>query len=176
MKSVFKPLLLTGLLAALGFTAFAQGMGPGGAAPRGEMMGQAGQAGPAQHHGMRRMDPAKIQAWMAKRQAELKAQLKLTAAQEGAWTTYVAVMTPPAKPLGQRLNRADMEKLTTPERIEKMRALHAQRDAERDQRAEATKVFYAALTPEQQKVFDTETARFHRGGPKRGPRVEEPRR
>lgn len=173
MKTVFKPLLLTGLLAALGFTAFAQGMGPGGGAARGEMMGQ---GGPAQYQGERRANPAKRQAWMARRQAELKAQLKLTAAQEGAWTTYVAAMTPPAKPLGQRLNRADLEKLTTPERIEKMRALHAQRDAERDQRAEATKVFYAALTPEQQKVFDTETARFHRGGPKRGPRAEEPRR
>ncbi len=173
MKSVFKPLLLAGLLATLGFTALAQGMGPGASAPRGDMVGQ---GGPAPYHGARKVDPAKMQAWMAKRQAEIKAKLKLGAAQEGAWTTYVAAMTPPANAQEPRPTRADMEKLTTPERIDKMRGLHAQRDAERDKRAEATKVFYAALTPEQQKVFDTETARFHRDGSKRGPRAQEPKR
>jgi Spy/CpxP family protein refolding chaperone len=53
---------------------------------------------------------------------------------------------------------ADMAKLTTPERIDKMKALGAQHMAEMtaamDKRAEATKAFYAVLTPEQQKVFD----------------------
>jgi Spy/CpxP family protein refolding chaperone len=41
-----------------------------------------------------------------------------------------------------------------------MKALHAERMAEMtaamDKRAEATKTFYAALTPEQQKVFDAQ--------------------
>jgi protein CpxP len=34
-----------------------------------------------------------------------------------------------------------------------------------DKRADATKIFYAALSPEQKKTFDAETARRgHRGG------------
>ena len=66
------------------------------------------------------MDPAKMQSWMDKRNASLKAVLKLTAAQEGAWTTYTAAMTPPVGMMGTRPDRAEMEKLTTPERIDKM--------------------------------------------------------
>ena len=48
-----------------------------------------------------------------------------------------------------------MEKRTTPERIDRMRARRAQHAAEADRRGEATKTFYAALTPEQQKTFDS---------------------
>jgi len=40
-----------------------------------------------------------------------------------------------------------------------MRALRATRLAEMDQRGDATKTFYAALTPPQQKAFDALTAR-----------------
>lgn len=94
----------------------------------------------------------------AKRLADLKGQLKLTAAQEPAWTTFTASMQPGERPA--RLDHKDMEKLTTPERIDRMRAMHAQHAAEADRRGEATKTFYAALTPEQQKTFD---AKAHRG-------------
>jgi len=46
-----------------------------------------------------------------------------------------------------------------------MQARHAERSARFAKRAEATKTFYAALTPEQQKTFDAETvhAGMHRG-------------
>jgi Spy/CpxP family protein refolding chaperone len=37
------------------------------------------------------------------------------------------------------------------------------RMAEMDKRADATKTFYAALSPEQKKVFDAETARGRHG-------------
>ena len=54
----------------------------------------------------------------------------------------------------------DMAKLTTPERIDKMKELRAQHlgemTAAMDKRGEATKAFYAVLTPDQQKVFDTQ--------------------
>lgn len=173
MKSVFKPLLLTGLLATLGFTVFAQGMGPGGYPHHGDMMGQGDSW---QHHGARRADPAKIQAWVAKRQAALKAKLKLTPAQEGAWTTYTAAMTPPASISGGFPDRAELEKLSTPERIDKMKALRTQRDAAMDKRADATKAFYAVLTPEQKKVFDAGTLHPSRGGPKKGPAAAEQKR
>ncbi len=121
-------------------------------------MGGAGGHGAMGQRGGR-MDPAWMQERMDKHQAWLKAELKLTAAQEGAWTAFTAAMKPNTELMtSMQTARADMEKLTTPERIDKMQALHAQHQAQMtaimSQRAEATKTFYAALTPEQQKVFD----------------------
>ena len=98
----------------------------------------------------------------AKRAAMLKSQLALTAAQEPAWTAFNTSMQPGERTA--RLDRSGMEKLTTPERIDRMRALRAQHAAEADRRGEATKTFYAALTPEQQKTFDAQTQRGHRMG------------
>lgn len=100
------------------------------------------------------------QAHMAKRMAALKEQLKLTPAQESAWTTYTAALQPGERTA--RLDRKDLDKLTTPERIDRMRALRAQHAAEADRRGEATKAFYAALTPEQQKTFDAQARHGHR--------------
>jgi periplasmic protein CpxP/Spy len=123
---------------------------------------------------MGRMDPAKMQAMADKRHADLKAKLKLTAAQEGAWTTYIAAMKPPASMMANRPDRAEMAKLPTPERIDKMKALHTQHMAEMtammDKHGEATKAFYATLTAEQKTVFDTQSMGHHgmdakRGGP-----------
>ena len=57
--------------------------------------------------------------------------------------------------------RAEFDKLTTPERIDNMREMRAQRmtavNAAMEKRGEATKAFYAALSAEQQKVLDAET-------------------
>lgn len=151
-RTPFKSLVLAGLLATVGAAAFAADAPPPPPA--------AATTGMAQH------DPAKMQAQMQehmqKRQADLKAKLKLTAAQEPAWTTFTSSMQPPAH--GPRPDKAAMEKLTTPERIDKMRALHAERSAQMEKRAEATKAFYAALTPEQQKVFDANTMQHHGRG------------
>lgn len=168
MTSMFKPLksvntlLLAGIMATAGLAATAQTVAPAApaatsapaASPKGERMG--------------RHDPAKMQARIAKHQAELKAKLKLTPAQEGAWTTFTASMQPPVH--GARPDRAAMkaefDKLTTPQRIDKMRELRAQHMAEMntamDKRGEATKAFYAALSPEQQKAFDSQP--MGRGG------------
>lgn len=98
----------------------------------------------------------------AKRAAMLKGQLALTDAQEPAWTAFTTSMQPGERTA--RLDSSGMEKLTTPERIDRMRALRAQHAAEADRRGEATKTFYAALTPEQQKTFDAQTQRGHRMG------------
>lgn len=154
MKYHFKPLLIAGLLAASGFAAMAQD------APRNDMPGQ-------QRGGHHRMDPAKMQEHMARRQNELKAQLKLSPQQEQAWTAYTAAMTPPAGFMGKRPDVAELQKLPTPERLDKMQALRVQRMSEMNaamsKRTDATKAFYAALTPEQQKIFD-ERAMQRRGG------------
>jgi periplasmic protein CpxP/Spy len=154
---------LTGLLATAGFGAMAQGSvnGPGTTAAPGDMHG-------GHTMGMGRHDPAKMQAMMARHQAELKARLQLTPTQEGAWTAYTGAMQPPAH-MGRPTpdQRAELDKLSTPERIDKMRALRTQRmadmNAAMDKRGEATKSFYAALTPEQQKTFDAERKKMRDG-------------
>jgi protein CpxP len=159
-------LVLAGLLATAGASAMAQSSD---AAPAALNPATASQKAGA-HHGDRHMgrhDPAKMQAWMAKRQADMKAKLKITPAQEGAWTAFTAAMQPPAPMMGNRMGpdqRAEMDKLTTPERIDKMKAMRTQRmadmSAQMDKRDEAAKSLYAALSPEQRKTFDAEHRRM----------------
>jgi protein CpxP len=171
MKPLFKPLVLAGLLAGFGGLVTAQVQTPpappaGVTAPAPGMRGDHGPRG--ERH---RFDPARMQERLAQRQAALKQKLQITAAQESAWTTWTSAMKPPAG--FQRPDRAEIAKLTTPERIDRMRAIRAERVALSDKRGEATKTFYAALSPEQKKVFDDETVRKgrhghrgHRGGPR----------
>ena len=108
----------------------------------------------------------KMRDMMAKHHArhleELKTSLKLKPEQDSAWTTFASSMKPHT-PDAQ--DRVDLGKLTTPERIDKMRAIHAQHDAEMQKRGDATKAFYATLSDEQKKTFDQHTAKFmHRMG------------
>jgi periplasmic protein CpxP/Spy len=148
MTTLRKHFMVAGLLASMGLVAFAQAPAAPQPAP--------GSTPPA-HARMGGHDPAQMQQRMAKHQAELKAKLKITASQEGAWTAFTASMAPAAGM--QRPDRAEFDKLTTPQRIDKMREMRTQRNTAMDKRADATKTFYAALTPEQQKVFDTNTMR-----------------
>ena len=112
---------------------------------------------------------------VAKRQAELKAKLKITPAQEGAWTTFTVAMQPPANMAGGMMSmrhdpkvKAEMDKLTTPERIDKMQAMRAERmktmSTEMDKRGAATKAFYAVLSSEQKAVFDATSQHGGRHG------------
>ncbi|MCP2880964.1 Spy/CpxP family protein refolding chaperone, partial [Salmonella enterica subsp. enterica serovar Typhimurium] len=59
----------------------------------------------------------RMKAHMAKRAAELKADLKLTPEQESSWNAYLATMKPSAPPA--RPKREDIAKLSTPERLDK---------------------------------------------------------
>lgn len=134
--SVLRPLLLISLLASAGFASYAQ------TAPE----------HPKSHHGMmHEQDPAKRQEMRVQRQAELKARLNITAAQEPAWNTFVATMTPP---VDRAALRAEMEQLPEAERRDRMKAMRAQRQANAD-------VFYAVLSADQKKVFDE--LRQHKG-------------
>jgi protein CpxP len=173
MTSVFKPLksvntlVLAGIMAAASMAAVAQTAPPAAPATATAPAKPGPKAGP---HGQHRHDPAKMQARIAKHQAELKAKLAITPAQEGAWSAWTAAMQPPARDAAQRPDRAAMraefEKLTTPQRIDRMNALRAQHMAEMNtamaKRGDATKSFYAALNADQQKVFDSQ--RMDRGG------------
>jgi protein CpxP len=143
--------LFTGaLLAAMAVAAQAQ---PAPVAPGGASAPQ----------GRHQFDPAKRAERVNKHLADLKQKLQLTPQQEPAWTSFSNAMQPSAN--GQRPDRAALSNMTTPDRIDQMRALRTQRNAEMDRRAEATKAFYAQLSAEQKKTFDAETARmFQRGG------------
>ena len=153
MKYAHKHIIVAAVLATLGLAASAQTPPPAGPGGPGQRMER-------EHHG--RMDPARMQERMAKRMGMLKQKLQITSAQEGAWTAYTTALKPTQF---NRPQRGEFDKLTTPERIDRMRAMHAARASEMDKRADATKTFYAALSAEQRKVFDTESARRgHRGG------------
>jgi hypothetical protein len=145
-------LVLSALLAGAGLTAVL----PAQAQP---MMGEIGL-----HHNEGRMHERLIKHW-EKRQTELKAKLHLTEVQEPAWRTFVEGMKVPAKPLGQQIDREVLAKLSTPERMEKMGAVHeanlATMQAHIKQRTEATRTFYNQLSVDQQKVFDVETLPEH---------------
>lgn len=167
MITLTQRLLCAGLLATAALAASAQ-TPPTPAAPA----APAAAGAPAAE--ARRMHPhprdgkfaERMQQRRAQHLADLKAKLKLTASQEGAWSTFTTASQPPARPAQDRqAARAEFEKLTTPQRIERMQARQAERSAMFARRADATKTFYAALTPEQQKTFDAETLRHgHRGG------------
>jgi periplasmic protein CpxP/Spy len=157
MKKFFKAgLLATALATALvGTSAMVMAQGMGGLGGMGGMHGQAGAEGGPGQHGARhaqRMD--NMQKQRTEHQAQLKAALQLSAAQEPAWNAFVAgtAHSPRAKPAAREDNAA----LTTPERLDKMLAQKAERDAQMAQHVEATKSFYATLTPEQKKVFDAQ--------------------
>ncbi len=110
------------------------------------------------HEGRRAHDPAAMQQRFDRHMADLKQSLQLTPAQEPAWNQFTSAMRPPAT-ASARPDRAAMTAMTTPQRLEQMQAMRQQHQAEMDKRAAAVRSFYAALTPEQQKRFDAQTAR-----------------
>lgn len=154
-RSFVRPLLASVLIATGGAAATAQ------------------PAAHAEHHA--RMDRAQMQQRHSERQAELRERLNLSAAQQAAWAAYAAAMQPPADAghgggaQDRHQRRAEMQALTTPERIDRMAAMQQQRHAEMTRRGNATKAFYAALDPDQQKIFDEHWREHPRSG-RHGPR------
>lgn len=115
-----------------------------------------------------RPDPAQMRAQASERMTTV---LQLTPAQAPALNAYLDAMAPPAgarEAMGQR--RAEMRAMTTPQRLDAMAAQMAERQQAFARRAEATKRFYAQLTPAQQKAFDAMGPMGGRGmGPMGGP-------
>jgi periplasmic protein CpxP/Spy len=150
MKPLHRYLLVAGLAGTLGIGAIAQSQIPAEAP-----------AQPAQQVEQQR---DRMQKKSERRLGQLKQKMQITTAQEGAWNAWAATVKP--GPKAQRPNREEFAALSTPERIDRLRAARAQRDAEMDRRFDATKTFYATLTPEQKQVFDAESlrvARHHQG-------------
>jgi len=149
---MFKKSLVCALIACGGLAAFAaDSAAPAASAPS---------AQEAQHPGFRQ-HKHDWQAMFDHHMAKFKVQLQLGPQQEAAWNQFIAAMRPPAERPAAPVIPA-MEKMTTPERIDALKALRARRDAEMEQRATATKTFYASLNEPQRKVFDQESLRWMR--------------
>lgn len=152
------------------------GSGMSGSGMSGMGMGRMNGMGMGQH----RQDPdhmrARWETYRTKQQAELKAKLQLTAAQEPAWAAFTDAIKPPPREAmmgANPPNRDELARMTTPERIDKMRAVRDQIRANRitmqNKREEATKTFYNGLTAEQKKVFDAETYKLFQRPMRHGP-------
>ena len=100
---------------------------------------------------------AKWSEHLAKRQAALHDALKLSAAQEPAWRSFIAAAQPAAHPAPD--GHGAWKELPAPQRLEKAIELSKQHTAMMEERLGALKAFYAVLTPEQQKVFDANAMR-----------------
>ena len=131
----FKHMALAGgLMLAIGGAAVAQTAPPPAGQPRHEMR--------------QKIDPAQM---AAKRAQRLRDVLQLRQDQEPALQAFLASHK---RPEGPRPNREAFKNLTTPQRLDQMAARMNERQAQFQKHVAATKAFYAALTPAQQKAFD----------------------
>ena len=99
-----------------------------------------------------RTDPAQ----MAERHAEkLRAVLQLRPDQEPALRALMDAMRPdPAQMERRKAERQEAQRLTTPQRLDRMQARMAEHQQRFQAHVEAVKRFYAQLSPAQQKAFD----------------------
>lgn len=109
-------------------------------------------------------DPARFEAFVAKREAALHDKLQLKPDQEADWKAMIDKTRPGERPA--RPDWKEVAALPTPERLDRMLALSRDHQQRMETRAAAVKAFYATLSPEQRKVFDAEfmpgPGHFHR--------------
>ncbi|MEY5028521.1 MAG: hypothetical protein RLZ63_836 [Pseudomonadota bacterium] len=91
------------------------------------------------------------------RMDKLKQSLKLSTDQNQAWAAFEASLKSPGM---QRPDPQTIAKMTTPERLDFMSKMKAQRDEQMQKLQDATLALYASLSPEQKKTFDQETLAF----------------
>ena len=166
MKTIGKNIVI--VLAALGIAGASIGVHAQTQAPQEGRHGHAmtKEERQAKREQFRNLTPEQRQAKMAEfkakrlvqraaHQARLQDALKLTPAQQPVWQAFVASMTPPqGGRMQQRLSREERAALTAPQRLERRIAMQKQRIARMEARLSALNSLYAALTPEQRKVFD----------------------
>jgi hypothetical protein len=139
-----------------------QGVGQG---MMGQRMGPGVGPGVGPGH-MNPESPGRMGRWMNERMSKvhqrqldvLKKELHLKPDQEAAWSAYDKAMNAPLEGWGAA-PKNNFYKLTTPERLDAMNQHMQQMQTFHQQRSTATKALYGALTPEQQKIFDTQTRR-----------------
>jgi hypothetical protein len=107
------------------------------------------------------------------RLAQLKTELKLTAAQEPAWQAFsTKAKEQMATMKDMKQSKADDAKLSAPDRMDQHLAQMTKRMAGMQTMNAAVKDLYAVLTPEQRTAADQHFSHMmggHRGGPMGGP-------
>jgi protein CpxP len=149
MKLTAGALVIAGLAASAafaGFAAEAQGYGP---PPPGQYGGGYGQPPSSQQ--------------MA---TQLRQALSLRPDQEGALQDFTRAMTPPADMQRKMyMQQQEMRGLPTPQRLDRMVSNMDEMRQQMLTRVQATKAFYAQLTPDQKHKFDQLGAQGGGGGP-----------
>ena len=163
MNTIRKHLLTA--IAALSLGAAALGAQAQAQAPNQPAEGRYGHAANQEQRAAKRAEFA------ARRAAKLHDELKITPAQESAWSAFVASMKP--QPRGERPDRTAQARLTAPQRLAQHIEMQKRRTAAMEQRLGAVNSFYAVLSPEQKKTFDDKAARLEgrfgkHGGPRGG--------
>jgi hypothetical protein len=105
-----------------------------------------------------------------KHQEKLHTILQLTSVQENAWKNYQAQIKPQDK--AEHPDAAELSKLNTLQRLDKMEAWDKERDTRQAERAKAVRTFYAQLNDAQKKAFDENAFPQHEGSHHGGPRHE----
>ena len=141
MNTLRKGLVIAIATLGLGTIAVAA-PGPGAQAP-----GTSWQSGVSSQHG------EKFAERMAKRQAALHDKLALTPGQEAAWQVFTAKMQ---ASVPTRSDARPAAPLTAPERAERKAAFLQVAQQQAASRVQPIKEFYAVLSPEQQKIFDSQ--------------------
>jgi hypothetical protein len=80
--------------------------------------------------------------------------LNIQPGQDAAFQAFITSMKQGEGGLGEPHDMAEMQALTTPERLDRMADRMAKRQAEFQRRADAVRTFYAALDPGQKRAFD----------------------
>ena len=147
--------LVAGLALAVAAATYAQ--------PSGEMghgYGPGMGMGPG-HGPMAGVDPA---AMADSHLSDLKAQLKITTAQEGAWQTFATQAKAQAASMQAMRAQMQQDTGTAPERMAQRTTAMQQRAAEMATMTNAFSALYAVLTPEQKAIADQNVGMMgHRG-------------
>ena len=163
MNTLRKQILVA--FAAVGFAGAALAQSAATPAPEGRHGHAVTAEQRAAHQAERQARRAEFQAKRAERQAaraaKLRADLKLTAQQEPAFAAFLAAGKPAGRPQAPGAGKAAGERagfaaLPAPQRMERMIERQKQRTARMEARLAALNNFYAVLTPEQKKVFDSQ--------------------
>jgi len=103
----------------------------------------------------------------ARELAEVHDLLKITPAQENAWTQYASVMATPPGEAAKLPRPTSLERPTAVELAERDEAMTTSLANTAHERTTAIKALYAQLSPDQQKLFDFVAAKRprHHGGP-----------
>ena len=97
-------------------------------------------------------------AHFEKHMSMLHDSLKLSTDQETAWNEFSSKMKPVRM---ERPDRKDWKHMSAPDRLDKALDLLKSREKALADRAAAVHTFYAALTPDQQKIFDQRFEAYH---------------